>query len=405
MDSWRTLYGYEMKKLLGRRALWAVLGFCMVTLSFSVLTGLMGSYYGGGETLGECYEIFRTERKARETLSGRKIDQALLEEMAAAYRKIPPELLGEGYERTEEYLTFALPYCEVFDLVIAWTGRNLSSAVYWEPEEESLYGARRKMVERYCSALGLSEKQREFWMEKESQMPAPMRYVCNDGYFMIMAIWPMAGMWMMLVAAVGMSGMFAEERIRGTDQMIFACPKGRSTLYWAKLCAGVSLTAVCSLLMVAVAAGSAFCVYGTDGFEAPIQFFFPYYAYPLTMGQACLILFSIFSLTAVLNGIFVMVISELTGSPKATLVLAMGIWGIGLLAVIAGGKNPQKPQIWQYMPMNCLWHQAIFDMHPMMLLGHCFTVWQAAPAIQLFYGALAALAGRLIYGRHQVQGV
>ena len=85
MDSWRTLYGYEMKKLLGRRSLWVVLGLCAAILVFSILTGLMGSYYGGGETLGECYEIFMAERKDRETVSGREIDQALLEEMAAAF--------------------------------------------------------------------------------------------------------------------------------------------------------------------------------------------------------------------------------------------------------------------------------------------------------------------------------
>ncbi len=53
MDSWRTLYGYEMKKLLGRRSLWVVLGLCAAILVFSILTGLMGSFYGGGETLGE----------------------------------------------------------------------------------------------------------------------------------------------------------------------------------------------------------------------------------------------------------------------------------------------------------------------------------------------------------------
>ncbi len=404
MDSWRTLYGYEMKKLLGRRSLWVVLGLCAAILVFSILTGLMGSFYGGGETLGECYEIFTAERKDRETVSGREIDQALLEEMAAAYRKIPPERLREGYEKTEEYLAFAQPYCEIFDLVRAWTGMNLRAAVYWEPKEESLYEARRWMVERYCRALGLSEEQKEFWMEKESRMPAPMRYVCNDGYFMIMAVWPAAGMWMMLVAAVGMSGIFAEERMRGTDRMILACSKGRGSLYWAKFWAGVSLTAACALLMIAVAACSAFCIYGTGGFEAPIQFYFPYYAYPLTMGQACLILCGIFVLTAVLDGIFVMVVSELTGSFKTTLVLSMGIWGIDLAAIIVCVRNPQIPQIWQYMPTTCLWERAIFDMRPAMLLGHCFTLWQTVPAVQLFYGILAALAGRLIYGRHQVRG-
>ncbi len=405
MNSLRTLYGYEMKKLLGRRSLWIVMGICLLSLVFSMVTGLMGNYYGGGNTLKECYELFLAERRARDTVSGRDMDQALLEEMSAAYRKIPPGQLSEGnYEKTEEYLTYAMPYCQVFELVRTWTGMDFRSAVYWEPSQQGLYEARRAMMERYCRVLGLSEKQKAFWMEKESRIPAPMKYVCNDAYYMMIAICPMMVICLMLVTAVGMPGMFAEERVLGTDQMILACPRGRGSLYWAKLLAGLSAAALCAFLMAAVALGSAFWVYGTGGSEAPLQFFFPYYACPLTMGQACLILYGIFFLTALLDGVFVMVLSELTGSPRATMVLAVGILAIGDFLTIVVWKNPQMPSLWHYAPMASLWHEAIFDMRPIMLFGRCFTVWQGMPAVQLFYGVLMALAGRAAYVRHQVRG-
>lgn len=404
MNSWWALYGYEMKKLLRRRSMWVVMGVCLLILIFSAATGLMGSYYGGGNTLRECYEIFVAQRRARETVSGRKIDQALLEEMSAAYRKIPSgQLWEEGYEKTEEYQAHAMPYCEILELVRAWTNMNFRSAVYWEPSQERLYEARRGMVERYCRALGLSEKQRAYWMEKESQLPEPMSYVCNDAYYMAIALSPMMGIWLMLVVAVGMCGMFAEERVRGTDQVILSCPKGRGSLYWAKLLAGISVAALCALLMVAVMMGSVFCVYGTGGFEAPIQFFFPYYAYPLTMGQACLILYGIAFLAAMLDAVFVMVLSELTGSPRATLILAMGILLLGDFVTVVIWKNLQMPQLWHYSPMICLWHQAVFDMRPVTLLGHCFAVWQTVPAVQLLYGVFTAVAGRAVYVRHQVR--
>ena len=405
MSSWRALYGYEMKKLLRRRSVWSVTGISLLIVIFSMVTGLMGSYYGGGDTLKECYEIFAAGRKARETVSGRRIDQTLLEEMSAAYRKIPlGQLWEESYEETQEYQAYAMPYSQVFGLVRAWTGMDFRTAVFWEPSEEGLYEAKRRMLERYCSALRLSEEERAFWMEKESLTCVPMSYVCNDAYYMAMGLCPAAAIWLMLAVTVGMSGVFAEERIQRTDQMLLACPKGRSSLYWAKLLAGLSLAALCSFLMAAAVMGSAFWVYGPGGFEAPLQFFFPYYAYPLTMGQACLIVYGILFLTVMLDAVLVMILSEMTGSFGVTFALAMGIFVLGYVAMLFIWRTLWMPQFWHFAPMISLWYEMIFDMRPVTLFGRCFAVWQTLPAFQVFYGVLAALAGKSVYMRHQVRG-
>lgn len=406
MNSGWTLYMYEMRKLLRRRSIWIVMAVCALLLSFTVLFGQAGRYYGDAKTLGECYELFFEERRAKETLSGREIDQALLEEMSAAYRKMPEELLSQGNKKTRESLAYVGAYTEIFELVRFWLGMDFRSAVDWEPSEENLYGARRRMAEIYCRELGFSEEQKGFWLEGESRIPAPVKYVYHDAYYMFMVVQPMVWFCLTPVLVMGVSGMFAEERMRGTDQVALACAKGRGCLYWAKLWAGITLAALCAALMNAVVAASAFCIYGTGGFEAAVQFFYPYYAYPMTMGQACLILYGIFLLIAMMDSVFVMVLSELSGSSRAALILAMGILGLGMAAtMLFYDRRYGMPSFYFLLPMPFLWHEAIFDIHPVVLWGQCFAVWQVIPAVQLFYGILAAAAGRFAYVRHQVRGV
>lgn len=404
MRSLWELFRYEMKKLLRRKVIWITLVSCLMLLAVVVLSALMGNYHGGGETLWECRRIFLEEWKGREALSGRKVDQAMLSEMWAAYKKIPDAMLSEeNYTLTKGYMTYARPYSEIFKLVRAWTGWNVRSAVYKMPDEENLYKSRKQMLEAYWEFLGLSDVQREFWREKEAEIVQPISYYRHDGYYIIIVVLPMTALCMMLAVSVSMSGVFAEERARRTDQVVYACPKGRGTLYWAKILAGICTAVLHSLLMTVTVVGSAFCVFGAEGFQTPVQFFMPRYSYPLTMGQACLILYGIFILTSVFISIFVMVMSEVTGSSMAALAVSAGMLTIGFAVTMLYERIQHMPQIWSFLSTTFLWHQTLLDARPVTLFGKCFVSWQVVPAVHLLYGAAAAAVGRIAYGCHQVR--
>ena len=67
----------------------------------------MGSHYVDNEKADSKYHIFLADREYNRQLSGREIDQALLEEMSDAYDRIPSS--AERYTLTEEYQKYASP--------------------------------------------------------------------------------------------------------------------------------------------------------------------------------------------------------------------------------------------------------------------------------------------------------
>ena len=400
-----TLYRYELMKLLRRKPVWLAAAVCLPFLVYAAASGLMGNYFGGGDSLGECYRIFREEKKYRQELDGRLIDQALLEEMCAAYGKLADVARWEppsGFR--DRYMAYLVPYGEILELVMEWTGRDLKSLAYWEPDEGRLYAARRQMLEWHWERQRLTDAQKKFWLGKEAELSVPMRYVCHDSYYIRIALLPMAGICTLLMVSVCLSGGFAQERVRRTDQVTLACARGRTTVYWARLLAGITASLLWALLAAVSVLVSTRLIYGAGGASAPIQFIFPHYSYPMTMGQACAVLYGILILASVFEGVFVMLLSELTGSGTATLAGSVGIPLLLAFITMLYERTGYVPQLWLYMPMAVPWHEAVFDVRLAGMSGHFFASWQVIPAVHVLYTVLAAVAGRLAYARHQLRG-
>ena len=143
MNNLFTLYGYELKKLMQKKLLWISLLVCMAAIAFSILFPLLGTYSVNGVSISTNYEQHLIDQAYRKALSGKPIDQSLLEETLAAYKDLPIET---DYVLTEEYQTYARPYSEIFDLIRAWTGMDKQTAAQWFPDEAALYAA---MMERF----------------------------------------------------------------------------------------------------------------------------------------------------------------------------------------------------------------------------------------------------------------
>ena len=102
MNNLFTLYGYELKKLMQKKLLWVSLLVCMAAIAFSILFPLFGTYSVNDVSISTNYEQHLIDQAYRKALSGKPIDQSLLEETIAAYKDLP---IDTNYVLTEEYQT------------------------------------------------------------------------------------------------------------------------------------------------------------------------------------------------------------------------------------------------------------------------------------------------------------
>lgn len=398
MNQFKTIYRYELKKLLKRKLVWITLSVCTAFIIVMVVVQMTGSYYVEGKRIGSQYDLFLVDREYQRALSGREIDQKLLEEAVMAYRKIPPTSMH--YMLTEEYQTYARPYSAIFYLIQAWT---LSSATSWEPDEKAFYAARTKRLETSWQELFLSETEKEFWRKKEAQLQTPLTYFFHKGYLMSLEALATIGVLMLMFVSICLSSVFAEEHSRRTDQLVLSSAKGKSTVYWAKLTAGITLAVACSVLMAVITVVPLLLIYGAEGFQTPLQLEFHTYSYPLTMGQACLIAYGILIITAILMSVFVMALSEALHSGIAAMAISTGL-------IIAGGaiSIPDQyrvlAQLWDNLPISFLATWNVFSARPITVFGHCVATWQFVPVIYILCSVVIAVAGRRVFERYQVTG-
>ena len=137
MNNFMVLYRYECKKLSGKKIAWITFTLCIATIKISLCAPFIGSYSVRGEFIDTNLNIYQTDKRYSEALSGREINQELLEETIAAYRKIPytEEL---NYSLTEEYQQYARPYSAIFQFIVGTMNMRTSEAILsWQPNEHS----------------------------------------------------------------------------------------------------------------------------------------------------------------------------------------------------------------------------------------------------------------------------
>ena len=395
------LYQFELKKLAKRKLLWITALVSLLCIGFTVTSGLFGTYYVEGEPVESHYQIFKTDQGYRQALTGRKIDRKLIQETVDAYMQIP---IGfEQYTLTQEYQTYARPYSDIFNLIRYWTGMELQDIRSWEVDEDTLYMARTELLEKEWQKIPLTESEKEFWRNKETQIPIPFSYHYHEGYEIAMDSFLTIGVVMLFFVAICLSSVFSEEHTRRTDQLMLSSAKGKTTAYWAKILAGITISVAAATLMSLTTIILCLSIFGVEGFETPMQIYFTTYSYPLTMGEACLIAYGVLIITSSLAGVFVMVLSELLHNGVATLAISSGL-------IILGGMISMPvqyrilAQIWDWSPMVYLSTWNVFDSRTLTLFGQCFTSWQVVPVIYILLSVVLAVGGKYIFQRYQVSG-
>lgn len=403
MKHFCVLYRYEWKKLLGKKIVWISFLLVFFMLAVAVFSPLFGGYYVEGKYMGTIYEMDQIDRGYAQALSGRTIDQTLIEETITAYRKIPKNL-DIHYTATAEYEQYARPYSDVFGFLWKMSGMQFSELMYsWEPNEDDFSAKRQDYLLSNWEKLRLSAGEIDFWNSREEQIETPYVYEEHGGYYNLFSSYQTVGIFLLMLIAVCLSGIFTDEHTRKTDQIVLCSPLGKTKLYGAKLAVGISFSALSTLVFLTFLFLSTVCLYGLEGSHAPYQFLDALCSDPLSCGQAMLIACGIMLIAAVMLGIFVMVLSELLQSSMATLAVTSGLM---LLALIFNIPKQYRvvAQIWNWLPWSFLSPINAFGNYTLSVFGHYFTPWQAVPVLYLTAGVAIAALGKPVYQKFQVSG-
>ena len=184
-----------------------------------------------------------------------------------------------------------------------------------------------------------SEAERAYWTEMRASVPEPVAYgysvgwdnVVNCAAFLIFAI---------LAVCVTLAPTFSFEYQSGADAVVLATRRGRSTLVAAKVIAALAYAMAYLLLCAAIIVGFSLVFYGADGFGLSIQSMALSSPYPLTAGQAALVLVGLMYVACLGFACLTLALSSRTSSTLAVfltdvvLVLLTGLvpsGGVGIL--------------------------------------------------------------------------
>lgn len=403
MNNFGVMYRYEWKKLLSKKIVWIFFFFCLGTIVLSQVLQIFGNHYVDGKLIDTNYNLYKNNKHYEEALSGRAIDQSLIEETIAGYRKIPVTL-DKHYTSTDEYWKYARPYSEIFNFMRKTTGMQTSEMMYsWEPSEEDLYAKRQTTLASVWEDYRLSEEEKEFWQKREAQIKTPYIFQAYEGYNKIIVSLQTLGFFELLLIAICLSGIFADEHTRKTDQLILSSPLGKEKLYPVKIVAGISFAVATTTIIYLITCVIILCVYGADGFNAFFQLIYFDNSDPITCGQAVIIAYFNMVITAVLISIFVMVLSEMLHSNIAALSVQTVLLIIPMMFSIPL-QYRALAQIWDWSPWNFLSVWNVFGCYTLSIFNHHLTPWQAVPIIYIVLCVAIAAIGKPVYERFQVSG-
>ena len=427
MSQLGTLYIYEIKKILKRKMFWIAFCWVMLIIVFLCFEPMLDHYTRMDALTGEMvsytkYDYMMESQEQAEGLNGRIIDDTLLQEMQSAYGGIRTSekvvednsilsltstasvttigIFSDGgtVEEHIKVIEQTRRYEAIYDYVRGVVGNERVHTV----NADDFYGERQQQMEEYERNMYLTEGEKAYWREHEVQ--TPYTYYWDQGPSMMLSSVKTILTLTALMIGMVFSGVFADERMRKTDQLVLCSRHGRRTLYRAKLLAATTLGTVVTFLVSGTTMLSFGVLYGYgENWDAPLQIYLPSSPFALTMGETIVILMVLLLLSAALHSILTLVLSGLTRSGVATISL-MVVYILGTMVINVPERLRFLSQCLYLMPAKLIRASALCDTRLVGGAGHYLTCWQTG---MLLYPLLAlglALLGGLIYSRWQISG-
>jgi ABC-type transport system involved in multi-copper enzyme maturation permease subunit len=379
MKNFGALYSFELKKILKTRLTVAMLIILLMTILIEAFTP--GLFKG--------FDTTREEKAAMSRISGRTIDDALLQEMY-------PLLYENGTVWNAENMQYRGVLNTELSMV---SDRDLLMGT----SAEEMYRMREEKILDIMKEEGLSEREIAWWTEEAASVETPFTTMYYGGAIIYAQNLSGILLVILLIAALCLSTVFTQEHRQKTDQIILSCKYGRKETYLAKLAAGFSVILGCSLVSAGVLALLVQMLYGLDGLDAPVQLELAGSAYALTMGGFILRQLVVMIAAPILFAAFAMAVSELLKNPLAVMGLMVAVDIFGQLEVIPPSFRILA-QINAMLPSNQISVWSLLEHRLIPLGNHFLTPFAASPIIYLLLSVILLLAGWNSYRRFQVTG-
>lgn len=336
-------------------------------------------------------EVQPVSREAAKELDGRIIDNQLIEELKPAMRYEKGSTIIEINADHEKYVP-------IMDVITSVAGYDTDLTRINGTE---LYELRDQAMNQRIEKQGLSEPEKEFWRRKEAQVTKPFVYHYHSGPANLLKSFQALGFFILLLSAVGLSGVYARETADNMNQLLLCSRYGKKELYLIKFAAGLTWILTVALLMVLAIFIPYSFVYGMEGMGEMVQLVKPLSMLPYTLGQMIGVYVVIYFLAAVLFAAVTMLLSVLTQNQLA---VTCGLLGYLLIDLFT--EFPDRcgliQKIWLLRPNAVLMNTGFSNYRLIHMAGRMFLNYQAAPAIYAVISIFALLIGRMKYRRLQV---
>ena len=267
---------------------------------------------------------------------------------------------------------------------------------------ESLYDFRLKFIEEEMNIQACTDYEKKFWLAENEKTPTPYKYEYCGAYSSFFDTVSIMNFLLLISVTVALGGLFADEKTRGTDQLIFSSRNGKKTLFKAKLLAGFAVSLATAFILMAAELVLLTLLYGTEGFNTAFQLIIPPCMSKLSAGQAVAIEIILWFALSLIDGAIVMFLSQVTGNH--TVVTAAMI-----LVMILSMINPPESMrlisvISSYLPGAYLGAWNFYEYRLIKIGNLALTNWQSAIPVWIITGAVLLAIAKLSYKKYQVTG-
>lgn len=295
------LVKYEFLKILRKKSTIAVMLVSLLVTAFFFGLPVMQYYTMSQDAEYRGLEGIRYQKEQYENITVPLTDE-YIEESIKEVQQLFEDPNNIGYDGQEQFLID-----EAYWDGIAYRENllNMFASNFVEPNVTvgynsllsidtsngiDFYQARQDKIEKIINmpSRGLSETQKEYWLDMNSKVETPLQYGYYEGWQVINSCYGLLVFAIMAVCII-LCPIFSGEYQAGTDAVILSAKYGKTKLTTAKIIASVLFGLIAFTLHIIVAFGIPLLAFGIDGWNLPMQIANTTIPYPFTFLQGALI--------------------------------------------------------------------------------------------------------------------
>lgn len=448
----KTLYVYELRKIVCRKIVWITGGIMLllcVSLSFVDLISTSSDFGEGNEEIVVSgYEMMKIRRECARALSGRKIDDSLLQEMQDFSRgegmkresqdvnpatgivvsveqgetdaergagaeeetdaKEETDAEGDGDAKEEadvktepEDIWDRLWAAQKYTPIRIYVYRIMGYGDGKTMDAAGLYSEREKLIAQNREDQMLKQEEMEYWKKNDAGLELPFTYEYAEGWGELWNQSYVVNCMLLLLLLVSLSNVFSMEHQQKTDAVILCTRHGKRELYIAKVLAGITFGAAAALLLSGITLLSDLAVYGADGFGGALQIEFLLSSWRMSVGESVLVLVFMLLAISAMYSIVILFLSEWLKKGVSVMAILVGIMTFTLFIDIPFQLRTLS-QVYDLLPTNLLMPWGLWDDRLFSVFGGYLTQFEAAPVMYALLSAVLLFLGRRIWQKQQV---